>query len=121
MPRFSVKDMLRGLTLAAVGFGMLAIVFNRSTPPESKELKLLDAFLVGFGGMFVGYGFAFPFKWPPHQMAMAGIGMFAAQAWQSGHSFGLILYIGLQAVLVIVYLVKNRADQRPNSESDAEQ
>jgi len=110
--------MLRGLTLAAIGFGMLAIVFNRSAPPDSKELKLLDAFLVAFGGMFVGYGFAFPIKWPPHQMVMAMIGMFAAQAWQSGHSFGLIIYVGLQAVLVIVYFVRSRADKRGGGESD---
>lgn len=102
MPRFTVKDMLRGLTLASVGFGMLALAFGQFAEPATKELKLLQAFLVGFGGMFIGYGFAFPVKWPPNRMVLAMTGVFAAQAWHTGTLFGLLLYLSLLPLMLLV-------------------
>jgi hypothetical protein len=95
MLRFSLKDILRGTTLIAIGCGMLAIANHRATVPGAKEVSLAQAFLVAFGGMLTGYGVAFPIKYPPYQMICAMLGMFAAQAWQSGSRFGLIVYIGL--------------------------
>ena len=116
MPRFSVKDILRGMTLASIGFGMLAVAFNAQIPPTSKGPMWVQAFLVAFGGMLVGYGLAFPFKWPPHQMILAMVGMFAAEAWQSGSSVGLIFYVCMTALLGGVralhnFRSKRRADQ----------
>lgn len=104
------------MTLASIGFGMLAIAFNSQIPPTSKGPMFVQASLVAFGGMLVGYGFAFPFKWPPHQMILAMTGMFAAESWQSGSSFGLIFYVGLTALLGGVralhnFRAKRRADQ----------
>jgi hypothetical protein len=98
MPRFSLKDILRGITLAALGFGMLAAAFNGVILPTSNEPSLARAFLVAFGGIFIGYGLAFPLKYPPYQMILAMVGMFAAQAWESGSSVGLFVYIGLLVV-----------------------
>src|SRR4051812_21333842 len=51
MPRFSLKDLLRGMTLASIGFGMLAVAFSCQISQTSKEAKLVQAFLVAFGGM----------------------------------------------------------------------
>jgi len=99
MLRFGLKDMLRGMTLATVGFGMLAIARNETFQVEPKAVSLFDAFLVAFGGMLIGYGLAFPFKWPPHQMVLAMCGMFAAQAWQTGSSVGLLAYLCLLPLL----------------------
>jgi hypothetical protein len=107
MVRFGLKDVLRGMTLAALGFGMLAIAFNGAAQPTSKEISLTNAFLVAVGGMLVGYGLAFPFKWPPHQMVLALTGMFAAQAWQSGSIVGLLVYVGLLPLLGLHYLIQN--------------
>ena len=92
MPRFSLKDILRGITLASIGFGILAVAFHHPFLPTSKGQMLAQAFLVGFGGMLVGYGFAFPFKYPPHQMILAMVGMFAAESWQTGSWVGLLVY-----------------------------
>lgn len=36
------------------------------------------------------------------------VGMFAAQAWQSGSSIGLLVYIGGLALLGLGYLFKSR-------------
>jgi hypothetical protein len=121
MPRFSLKDILRGITLASIGFGMLAVAFNSRVLAASKQQMLVQAFLVAFGGMLVGYGFAFPVKYPPHQMMLAMIGMFAAEAWQSGSSFGLLVYISLMALLGSVRAIQNlrakRGDDQNNSPS----
>ena len=112
MPRFAVKDMLRGMTLAALGFGMIAIVLNGTIQPPSRP-TFLQTFLVTFGGMFIGYGFAFPFKWPPHRMVLAMTGMFAAQAWLTGTSFGLVVYVGLTAVMAVYqYFRRVRTERR---------
>ena len=73
---------------------------------------LVQALLVACGGALVGYGFAFPFKWPPHQMILGMIGMFAVQAWQSGSSFGLIFYICVTALFGGLRAIHNfRADR----------
>jgi hypothetical protein len=100
MPRFSTKDALRGVTLASIGFGMLSAGF------KSQPDWWAHAFLVAFGGMFVGYGFAFPFKYPPHQMILAMGGMFAAESWEPGGSIGLVVYIGLTVLVACVRLVQ---------------
>src|SRR5687767_3550445 len=99
MLRYSLKDILRGITLASLGFGMPAIAWNSTIGAASRELMLVQTFLVAFGGMLVGYGLAFPFKWPPHQYVLAMMGMFAAQAWQSGSGVGLLVYVGLLPLL----------------------
>jgi hypothetical protein len=119
MPRFSLKDILRGITLASIGFGMLAVAFNGRILPTSKEHMLVQAFLVAFGGMLVGYGLAFPFKYPPHQMILAMIGMFAAQAWQSGSSFGLLVYISLMALLGCVRAIQNLRAKRGGDQNNS--
>ena len=106
MPRFSTKDILRGITLASIGFGMLAVGFNRQPEGWAKD------FLIAFGGMFVGYGFAFPFKHPPHQMILAMGGMFAANSWHLGSRFGLIVYVGLTALVACVHLIYNLIAKR---------
>src|SRR5689334_11948745 len=105
MLRFSLKDILRGTTLIAIGCGMLAIANHRAGLAAVKEVSLGQAFLVAFGGMFIGYGVAFPIKYPPYQMICAMIGMFAAQAWESGRPFGLIVFIGLLAVAGVPLLI----------------
>jgi|SRR4051812_8860670 hypothetical protein len=112
MPRFSLKDILRGITLASIGVGMLAVVFNEQSLPTSKQFLLLQALLVGFGGMLVGYGLAFPFKYPPHQMMFAMTGMFAAQGWQSGSSVGLVVYVSLTALLGSARAIQNFRTKR---------
>jgi hypothetical protein len=118
MPRFSLKDVLRGMTLASIGFGMLAVAFNAQIPPTSKGQMFVQAFLVAFGGMLVGYGFAFPFKWPPHQMMLGMIGMFAAEAWQSGSSLGLIFYVCMTALLGGVHAIHHiRVKRGPSQNS----
>src|SRR4051812_10230910 len=99
MTQFSLKDIFRGLTLASVGFGMLAIAFHSARRPISIETTLWQPFLVAFGGMLVGYGFAFLVKYPPHQMMLAAVGMFTAEAWQFGSNVGLLVYLGLTALL----------------------
>jgi hypothetical protein len=98
MPRFSLKDILLGITAASIGFGMLAVAFHGGVPAASEKISVGQAFLVAFGGALAGYGLAFPFKWPPHQMISAMVGMFAAQAWQTGSSFGLIFYVCVMAL-----------------------
>ena len=108
MLRYSLKDVLRGVTLAAIGLGMLVIAFTKLNQPSTNELKMLQAFLVAFGGAFVGYGFAFPIKWPPHQMVMGMIGMFAAQGWQSGSAVGLIFYVVLMTIAGVVRFAAGR-------------
>jgi hypothetical protein len=115
MLRFGLKDMLRGMTLAAIGFGMLAVAFHRTTPAIPKEISLSNAFLVAFGGTLVGYGFAFPFKWPPHQMLLAMLGMFAAQAWQTGNSFGLLLYLGLLPLFCVHNWIRYRRAEKDST------
>ena len=60
---------------------MLAAAFNGAVLPTSDEPSLTRAFLIAFGGIFIGYGLAFSLKYPPHQMIFAFVGMFAAQAW----------------------------------------
>jgi hypothetical protein len=80
---------------------------------------LVQAFLVAFGGTFVGYGLAFPFKYPPHRMMLAGIGMFAAQAWQSGSSFGLLVYISLMALLGCVRAIQKVRAKRGSDENNS--
>jgi hypothetical protein len=106
MFRFSLKDILRGLTLASIGLGMLAFAFREQTPPTAKEVKLLQTLLCAFGGMLVGYGLAFPFKWPPHQQMLAMTGMFAAMSWKSGRITGLVVYVGLTAALACVTAIR---------------
>jgi hypothetical protein len=93
---------LRGITVAAFGFGMIAIVLNGTLQPPSRPTTL-QTFLVTLGGVFIGYGFAFPFKWPPHRMVLAMTGMFAAQAWLTGTSFGLFVYVGLTAIMAVYH------------------
>jgi hypothetical protein len=105
MPHFSLKALLRGMTWASLGFGMLALAFNRTVPPTTKESMLLQAFLVAFGGMLVGFGLSFPFRFPPHRYVLSMVGMFAAQSWQSGSAFGLLIYIGLTLLLALVHAI----------------
>jgi hypothetical protein len=114
MLRFGLKDMLRGMTLAAIGFGMLAIAFDGSFQTQSTDPSTGDAVLVAFGGMLVGYGFAFPIKWPPYQMVFGMIGTFAAQAWQSGNSFGLLFYVALMGSFGLCRAVLNLRAKREN-------
>lgn len=98
MLRFSLKDILRGTTLIAIGCGMLAIASHGAVLASAEANSLPHAFLVAFGGLLIGYGVAFPLKWPPHQMISGLIGMIAAQAWQTGSRIGLIVFVGLLAV-----------------------
>lgn len=91
MTRFSLKDILRGITLTAIGLAMLVA----ASKDVSGETSLWRAFLIHIGGMFVGYGLAFSVKWPPYQYICAMIGMFAAQAWFSGSRVGLIFFVGV--------------------------
>lgn len=98
MLKFSLRDVFRGMTLASIGFGMLAVAFRgvaQPAPPALPEPAMLHEFLVAFGGTFIGYGFAFPVKFPPHQMIMAMLGMFAAQACESGSYFGPVVFVAL--------------------------
>jgi hypothetical protein len=74
---------------------MLAAAFHDGIHPATERITFAHAFLVAWGGAFVGYGFAFPLKYPPHQMILGMVGMFAAQAWESGNSVGLLIYVGL--------------------------
>ena len=100
MPRFSIKDMLWGTTVAAIGFGMLAIA-QRGTNHASFNASPGHIFLIVFGGMFVGWGFSFPFRYPPHRYVMTMIGMFAAEGWFSGSSVGLFVFVGWLALFWI--------------------
>jgi hypothetical protein len=119
MPQFSLKDILRGFTLASIGLGMLAVALNGRILPTSKEFMLVQAFLVAFGGMLVGYGLAFPFKYPPHQMMLAMIGMFAATSWQSGSSVGLLVYVCLMAFLGCVRMIQKFSAKREVCENNS--
>lgn len=101
MTRFTLKDILRGITLTAIGLGMLAA----ASKGNESETSLARAFLIAFGGMFIGYGFAFSIKWPPYQMICAMVGMFAAQAWYSGSSLGLIFFVVAISITGIPTLV----------------
>jgi hypothetical protein len=112
MPRFSLKAMLLGITAASIGFGMLAVAFHGGVPPASERISLGHAFLVAFGGSLVGYGLAFPLRWPPHQMVLAAIGMFAAQGWESGSSFGLIFYVCVLAFVSCARAIQNLRAKR---------
>src|SRR4030095_6948438 len=95
MTRFTTKDVLRGMTLAAVGFGMLAIVLNDTLQTTSKEL--LRASLIAFGGLLIGLGFGFPIKYPPSRFMLGMIGMFTASSWFEGSYVGLAISIILFA------------------------
>lgn len=108
MPRFSLKDILRGMTLASIGCAMLAIALRGYTWPTTQGWLLLRGFLIAFGGTFVGYGLAFPIKYPPHQMMFGMIGMFAATAWDSGSSVGLLVYLGAITIMGGARLIANR-------------
>ena len=99
MPRYSLKQILIGLTLFSVGFGMLAGGFRGIVQPASEEMKWLRALLIAGGGAAVGYGVATPVKFPPHKMVLGMAGMFAAQSWDSGSYFGLLVYAGLAVVV----------------------
>jgi hypothetical protein len=104
MVRFSLKSVFIGLTAAAIGMGMLALAFHETAgtgTAVAREVRLMDAFLVAFGGAFVGFGLSFPVIFPPYRSVMAILGMFAAQGWSSGSFIGLYLYAGLMAAFVI--------------------
>jgi hypothetical protein len=117
MARFSMKDMLRGMTLVAVGLGMITIVLSSSSGSAPHEHKLWQMVLVTFGGILVGYGLAFPFKWPPHQMMLAMIGMFAAQAClYTGGRVGLLTYLCLAALLTVAQYLGRRWIERSGKE-----
>lgn len=116
MTRFSLKDVLRGITLAAIGFGMLAAASNGILLPVSDEPSLARAFLIAFGGMMLGYGFAFWIKWPPSQMICAMMGLFAAQAWDSESGVGLMVYvagISLMGIMPLGKWLTSSKDQTP--------
>jgi len=113
MLKFSLKDVFRGMTLASIGFGMLAVAFHGVAQPAPPGPMLLHEFLVGFGGVFVGYGFAFPVKYPPHQMIMALLGMFAAQAWESGSFFGPVVFVALLLLNGGLSMLGRGLTQRP--------
>ena len=96
MPRYSLKSALVGLTVAAIGFGMLGIAFQRGAPGVVREVSFGHAMTVAIGGAFVGLGLSFPVRWPVYRVMIAPmVGMFAAQAWESGNWVGLIVYVGL--------------------------
>jgi hypothetical protein len=122
MPRFSIKAVLRGITAASIGFAMLAITFRGATPPASQDNSIGHAFLVAFGGALAGYGLAFPFSWPPHQMIFAMIGMFAAQSWQTGNVVGLVFFVGIMVLFSSVRAIASRKTkpegQKNNSPSE---
>jgi hypothetical protein len=119
MPRFTIKDILRGITFASLGCGMLAIAFQHTFQPATKMSNLTQAFLVAFGGLFIGYGLAFPLKWPPYQMVMAMLGMFAAQGWQAGNIVGLIAFMGTMALLLLPRLIQRWIGIRATKEGDS--
>jgi hypothetical protein len=113
MARFALKDLLRGITLVALGFGMLAVVLHGNPQPTSAGLRLWQQMLVGFGGMLIGYGIAFPISYPPHQMILAMTGVFAAQAWFAGTTVGLMVYLGLTATIAAAqYAGKKRLERK---------
>jgi hypothetical protein len=119
MPRFSLKDILRGITLASIGFGMLAIAFRGDVQPAPGALPWWQVSLAAFGGMLVGYGLAFPFKYPPHQMIVAMLGMLAAMAWQSGNIFGFLAYAVMMAFITGGRMIQSRAAKRNTNRDSA--
>jgi hypothetical protein len=114
MVRFSLKSVFIGLTSTAIGMAMLALAFHETAdtgvavPQEVQEVRLVDAFLVAFGGAFVGFGLSFPVIFPPYRYWLAIMGMFAAQGWSSGSFMGLFLYAGLMAAFVVANEIQRR-------------
>lgn len=100
MTRFTLKDILRGITLTAIGLGMLGAASNGA----GGEKSTLRIFLITFGGVFIGYGLAFSVKWPPHRMMCAIIGMFAAQAWHSHSGMEKLSLIGIVLLFGVLSL-----------------
>ena len=100
MVRFSLRAALFGLTLAAVGLGMFAIGLSNSGKSPPGDAIFVNAFLVAFGGVLVGYGVSFPVKWPPHRMMFPLMGLFAAQACASSNWGELLVYAGMMAPIV---------------------
>lgn len=93
MPRFSLKELLLGMTAVAIGCGMLATGLRIDVRQASRELLSTRAFLIAFGGTALGFGLSFPIKWPPYRMLFAMMGMFGAQVLDSYSSLiGLTVY-----------------------------
>jgi hypothetical protein len=117
MPRFSLKDVLIGVTAASIGFAMLAIAFHQPTRLPDQPISPGEAFLVAFGGVLAGFGLSFPIKWPPNRMICSMVGMFAAQAWQSGSSVGVITYVGLMALFAGIRAIRILRAKRDTGQS----
>ena len=60
MPKFTLKDLLLGATLAAIGFAMVGIGLRYAVPHDVKHAGS-QANLLGAGGLLIGSGLAYPF------------------------------------------------------------
>jgi hypothetical protein len=60
MPKFSIKDLLLGATIAAIGFAMVGIGFRYAIPHDVKNAGT-QAYILGAGGLLIGSGLAYPF------------------------------------------------------------
>jgi hypothetical protein len=59
MPKFSIKDLLLGATIAAIGFAMVGIGFRFAVPNDPRHAGT-QAYLLGAGGLLIGSGLAYP-------------------------------------------------------------
>ena len=62
MPRFALKDLLIGMTITAIGLGVLVFAETLAPHHQIAPYKGLQAGLVGGGVMTLGNGIAYPFK-----------------------------------------------------------
>jgi hypothetical protein len=60
MPKFTIKDLLIGSTLVAIGLTMVVIGFHLAPPHDVKRAGT-QAYLLGAGGILLGSGLAYPF------------------------------------------------------------
>jgi hypothetical protein len=58
MPKFSIKDLLLGATIAAIGFAMVGIGFRYAVPHDVKNVGA-QAYILGAGGLLSGLAYPF--------------------------------------------------------------
>ena len=78
MPRFALKDLLIGMTIIAIGLGILVFAETLAPHHQIAPYKGLQAGLIGGGVMTVGSGIAYPFKRPWIGLAIGVILMWPA-------------------------------------------
>jgi hypothetical protein len=62
MARYTLKDLLMGTTIVAVGLGMLVFAATVSARHDIGWLKATQVGLISCGSMTIGAGIAHPFK-----------------------------------------------------------